>query len=140
MIAGSLALAFAAALAGAGLYCNWVEQPSRLTLEDSALLSEWGPSDQRGFALLAGLALISALLGLSAYFASGDVRFAIGSAFVILTWPYAYFIMSPLNNQILTLQPRDLGAARTLVRQWGLFEWGQTAIALAATGIFLWAL
>jgi hypothetical protein len=140
MIAGPLALAFAAALAGAGLYCNWVEQPSRLTLDDSALLSEWGPSDQKGFALLAGLALASAVTGLSAYFSSGDTRFAIGAAFVILTWPYAYFIMAPLNNQILTLRPRDVGAARILVRQWGVYEWGQSAIALVATGIFLWAL
>ena len=111
-----------------------------MTLDDSALLSEWGPSDRRGFALLAGLALISALTGLSAYFTSGDVRFGLGAAFVLLTWPYAYFVMSPLNNQILTLQPRDVGAARTLVRQWGVYEWGQTAIAVVATGIFLWAL
>jgi hypothetical protein len=139
MFAGSLALAFAAALAGAGLYCNWVEQPSRLALDDSALLSEWRPSDRRGFALIGALALISALTGLSGYFSSGDVRFAIGAAF-ILTWPYAYFVMAPLNNQILTLAPRDVGAARALVRQWGLLEWGQTAIAVAATAIFLWAL
>jgi hypothetical protein len=27
-----------------------------------------------------------------------------------------------------------------LVRQWGLLEYGQTAIALVATAIFLWAL
>jgi hypothetical protein len=140
MIAGPLALTFSAALAGAGLYCNGVEQPSRLNLDDSALLSEWGPSDQKGFALLAGLALAAAVTGLSAYFSSGDTRFAIGAVFVILTWPYAYFIMAPLNNQILTLRPRDVGAARTLVRQWGVFEWGQTAIAVVATCIFLWAL
>ena len=140
MIAGSLALAFAAALTGAALYCNWVEQPSRLALDDAALLSEWGPSDQRGFALAGALALISAVTGLSAYFSSGDVRFAIGAAFVILTWPYAYFIMSPLNNQILTLRPRDVGAARELVRQWGLLEYGQTGIAVGATAVFLWAL
>jgi hypothetical protein len=140
MSPGTLALAAAGALAGAGLYLNLVEQPARLGLEDAALLNEWRPSDRRGFALIALLALISAICGLSAFFESGDVRFAIGSAIVILTWPYAFFIMSPLNNQILSLSARDLGATRVLVRQWGLMEYAQTAIALVATGTFLWAL
>jgi Domain of unknown function (DUF1772) len=140
MTAGSLALAFAAALSGAALYVNWVEQPARMALDDQAMLNEWGPSDQRGVALLAGLALISAVFGLSAYHATEDVRWAIGAVFVVLTWPYAFFVMAPMNNQILSLAPRDVGAARTLVRQWGLLEYGQTALGLVASAIFLWAL
>ena len=59
MTPGSLALAFAAALAGAGLYVNGVEQPARLSLDGEALLKEWGPSDRRGVALLAGLSLLA---------------------------------------------------------------------------------
>jgi len=140
MTSGSLALAFAAAFSGAALYVNVVEQPSRLALDDKAMLSEWGPSDQRGVALMAGLSLLSAALGLLAYFASQDVRWAIGALIVILAWPYTFFAMAPLNNQILTLAPRDIGAARALVRQWGLLEYGQTAIGLAACAVYLWAL
>ena len=140
MTSGSLALAFAAALTGAAFYINWVEQPARLALDDQAILNEWAPSDSRGVALLAGLSLISAVFGLSAYFATADVRWAIGAIFVILTWPYAFFVMAPMNNQILGLAPRDVGAARALVRQWGLLEYGQTSLALVATAIFLWAL
>jgi hypothetical protein len=48
--------------------------------------------------------------------------------------------MSPLNDQILTLAPRDIGAARALVRQWGLLEYGQTAIGGVACAAYLWAL
>jgi hypothetical protein len=140
MTSGSLALAFAAALTGAAFYVNWVEQPARMALDDQAILNEWGPSDRRGVALLLGLALISALLGLSAYYATDDVRWAIGAIFVILNWPYAFFVMAPMNNQILGLAPRDVGAARALVRQWGLLEYGQTALGLVASAIFLWAL
>lgn len=140
MYAAPLALAFAAALAGAGLYVNWVEQPSRLSLDDQALLSEWAPSDRRGFALHAILALMSAIFGLSAWFESGNVGYAVGAIVVIMVWPYSYFVMAPLNNQILTLQPRDVGAARALVRQWGLLEYGQTAIAIVASVLFLWML
>jgi hypothetical protein len=140
MTAGSLALAFAAALAGAGLYVNGVEQPARLALDDSAMLSEWGPSDRRGVALMAGLALLAAIAGLSAYFETSDVRFLIGAVIAASSWPYTVFVMGPVNNQILALAPKDVPAARALVWQWGLLEYGQTAIALAAAFGFLWAL
>jgi hypothetical protein len=140
MSPGSLALALAATFFGAALYVNLVEQPARLALDDEAILNEWTPSDRRGVALMAGLSLLSAALGLVAYFASQDVRWAIGALIVILVWPYTFFAMAPLNNQILTLTSKDVGAARALVRQWGLLEYGQTAIGLAASLVYLWAL
>ena len=140
MSPGSLALALAAAFCGAALYVNLVEQPARLALDDEAMLHEWNPSDRRGVALLAGLSLLSAAFGLVAYFASQDVRWAAGALIVILAWPYTAFTMTPLNNQILTLAPRDIGAARMLVRQWGLLEYGQTGIGLVACAVYLWAL
>jgi len=140
MTAGTLALAFASALAGAGLYVNGVEQPARLALDDAAMLSEWGPSDRRGVALMAALALVAAIAGLSAYFETHDVRFLLGAIVAASSWPYTVFVMGPVNNQILALVPKDLAAARVLVWQWGLLEYGQTAIAIAAAIAFLWAL
>jgi hypothetical protein len=139
MTAGSLALALASALAGAGLYVNGVEQPARLALDDAAMLKEWGPSDRRGVALMASLALLAAIFGLSAWFESQDVRFAMGAVIAASSWPYTLFVMGPLNNQIIALAPKDIGAARALVWQWGRLEYGQTAIALAAAATFLWA-
>ena len=130
MSPGTLALAFAAAFTGAALYVNLVEQPARLALDDEAMLDEWTPSDRRGVALLAGLALISAALGLLAYFDTQDVRWAIGALLIVLTWPYTFFAMAPINDQILTLSKRDIGAVRVLVRQWGLLEYGQTALGV----------
>jgi hypothetical protein len=140
MIAGTLALAFASALAGSGLYVNGVEQPARLSLDDAAMLTEWGPSDRRGVALMATLALLAAIAGLSAYFSTGDVRFILGAVISASSWPYTVFVMGPVNNQIIALAPKDVGAARALVWQWGLLEYGQTAIAIAAAVMFLLAL
>jgi hypothetical protein len=140
MLTGALALAFAAAFSGAALYINLVEQPARLALDDSALLSEWRPSDRRGFAMLASLALIAAALALTAYFQTQDVRWLIGAIIVIASWPYTFFAMVPMNNRILTLSAAESGAARELVRTWGLLEYGQTAIGLVACAVFLWAL
>src|SRR5271154_2839979 len=132
MSPGPFALALAAAFSGAALYVNLVEQPARLALDDAAMLSEWGPSERRGVGLMATLSVRPAALGLVAYFASQDVRWAIGALIILLAWPYTLFVMSPLNNQILALAPRDIGAARVLVRQWGLLEYGQTGIGLVA--------
>jgi uncharacterized membrane protein len=140
MLTGALALAFAAAFTGAALYINLVEQPARLALDDSALLSEWRPSDRRGFAMLASLALIAAALALPAYFQPQDVRWLIGAIIVIASWPYTFFAMVPMNNRILTITAAESGAARELVRTWGLLEYGQTAIGLVGCGVFLWAL
>ena len=100
MISGMFALAFAAAFTGASFYVNWVEQPARLKLEDAALLSEWGPSDSRGVSLLVALALVSAIAGFIAYFDTQDVRWAFGAVIIIGSWLYAFFVMSPLDNQI----------------------------------------
>ena len=137
---GSLALAFAGAFAGAALYVNWVEQPARLALDEQALLSEWGPSDRRGVALLLAFALASALAGFLAYFETQDLRWAVGALIVISSWLYTYFVMEPLNNQILSLRGGDVAAARALIRQWGLVESGLTAIGFVAVAIYLWAL
>jgi hypothetical protein len=140
MIWGTFALVFAAAFTGASFYVNWVEQPARLKLEDEALLSEWGPSDSRGVALLAACALVAAIAGFAAYFESQDVRWAFGALAIILSWPYAYFLMTPLDNQIRALRGSDVAAARALVRQWGLIESGLTALGLASVALFVWVI
>ena len=138
MIWGTFALLFAAAFTGASFYVNWVEQPARLALDDEALLGEWGPSDSRGVALLAAYALVSAIAGFIAYFESQDVRWAFGALVIIMSWPYAFFLMTPLDNQIRSLRGGEVAAARALVRQWGIVESGLTAIGAAAVLIFLW--
>jgi Domain of unknown function (DUF1772) len=139
MIWGTLALALAAAFTGASFYVNWVEQPARLKLDDAALLSEWGPSDSRGVFLLITLALLAAIAGLIAYFDTQDLRWAVGAVIILGSWLYAFFVMSPLDNQVRSLRGGDVGAARALVRQWGIVESGLTGIGVVAVLVFLWA-
>ncbi|MBI3274454.1 MAG: DUF1772 domain-containing protein [Methylocystis sp.] len=140
MITGSLALAAAGAFTGASLYVNFVEQPSRLTLDDASLMKEWEDSDHRGFVALAGLALISAICGFIAYRDLDDFRWLLGAIVIIATWPYTYLAIVPLNNRILALISADEGdEARKTIDLWGRLEIGLTGLGALAIVLFVWA-
>ena len=139
MHAGPFALAFAAAFFGAALYVVLVEQPARLALDDRAMVKEWAPSDRRGVAMLAALALAAAVFGLLQYRDGADVRWLVGAAVAIASWPYTFFVVVPLNNRLLDRESDGAGA-RGLVAAWGLLEWGQVALAAVASAVFASAL
>ena len=141
MLSGALALAFSAAFTGAAAYINLVEQPARLGLDDRAMLKEWKPSDRRGFAMLAGLALAAGIVGFVTYQTSGDATWLVGAAFILASWPYLFFVVTPLNNRLLAdVAVGGTLGSRGLVADWGVLEWGVTAIGLCASALFVWPL
>ena len=141
MRAGLFAFAAASAFFGAALYINIVEQPARLALDASSMVREWIPSNRRGFVMLSSFAIISAILAYVDYARTGDLRWTIGGLVIIASWPYAYFVMIPANIWLYAIPPdASPSATRELMRDWGLLEWGQTAIGLGACCVFGWAL
>jgi hypothetical protein len=139
MRSGLFAFAIACAFFGAALYINIVEQPSRLSLDARSIIREWIPSNRRGFLMLAVLAIISALSGYTDYIRSGDVRWLIGGTIILSSLPYAYFVITPVNILLYGARRNaPPSMIRELVRDWGLLEWGQTAIGLAASCMYGW--
>ena len=138
MIAGLIALATAAAFAGAAFYVGFAEQPARLTLDEQALLKQWKPSYARGFTMQASLAVISAALGFLASWQLGDWRWAAAATLILANWPYTLFVMLPTNKRIdaWPIETADAGS-RALIVKWGKLHAVRTALGLAATAGFL---
>jgi hypothetical protein len=141
MIAGILALVTAAMFAGAAIYVSIAEQPARLTLEPRPLLREWKLSYQRGFAMQASLALISAILGAIAFWQGGDWRWLLGALLILANWPYTLIVIRPSNNVLQAVDEQDASqSTSTLIEWWGLLHSGRSLLGTAATLAYVWAM
>jgi hypothetical protein len=92
-------------------------------------------------AVVVGFAVVSAMLAYIQFRSNGDVRWLIGGAIILASWPYAYFVMVPVNVWLCAIAPaRATSPMRQLMRDWGLLEGGHALIGFAAVCTFAWAL
>jgi hypothetical protein len=88
----------------------------------------------------ASLALASALLGLLAFWLTGNWRWILGALLIFANWPYTLVVILPVNKQI-EATPISAANARTreLIEKWGRLHGGRSALGLAATLVYIWA-
>lgn len=140
MLAGQFALIVAAIFFGAAIYINVAEQPARLRLDDRALLTEWKPAYVRGFAMQASLAILGFLLGLLAWWQTGDWRWLLGAIVLVANWPYTLIAILPTNKRLMATPVEQAGPeSRKLIETWAGLHAVRTALGALATAIFLWA-
>lgn len=138
MLAGQLALTVAAIFTGAAIYVNVAEHPARMMLDDAALLVQWKPAYKRGAIMQASLAIVGFLLGLLAWHQSGQWLWLAGALFMIAPWPWTIFVILPLNNTLMALDPARYGVeARPLLEKWNRLHAVRSALGVAATLLFL---
>jgi hypothetical protein len=141
MLAGPVALALAAAFAGAAYYVNEAEQPARLALNDGSLLTQWKRSYARAVNMQAGLAALSGIFGLVVWWDTDDWRWLLAAILILANWPYTLFVVKPINDQLNAIADKDAGAAsRALIVKWGRLHGIRTALGILATGVYVWAL
>ena len=138
MLFGQLALIAAALFAGAAIYINVAEQPSRLQLDDRALLTEWKPAYKRGFAMQAPLAIIGFVFGTLAAWQTANRWWLLGALVLVANWPFTIFAIMPTNNRLTAINPAaSTSVVRKLVETWGYLHAVRSVLGVAATLIFL---
>jgi anthrone oxygenase-like protein len=141
MFLGQLALALAAAFAGAAFYINFAEHPARLGLDDRNLLKEWKPSYEAGYTMQATLAIASGALAIIAWWGTSDWRWVFGAVLMLANGPYTLWVIMPTNQELMGITEDQAGpASRSLLEKWGRLHAVRTILGIAATLVFLWAL
>jgi|SRR5262252_9028395 len=141
MLIGLLALSVSAVFSGAAFYVGFVEQTSRLTLDDRALLAEWKPAYRRGTVMQAPLAMIGGILGISAWWLTGQTFFLIGATLLVANWPWTIFAIMPTNKALMATALDDAGpTSRDLIRRWNTLHSVRTGLGSLAMVAFLIAL
>jgi len=140
-MAGQFALIIAAAFAGAAIFVNVAEQQARLALDNAPLLVEWQRSYDRAAPMQGGLAAVSALLGFIAIWQTGDWRWLAGALLILANWPYTLLVIKSTNDRLHAIMPAQADAGtRQMIVSWGHLHAGRSALGVAATLCFLWAL
>lgn len=133
-VTGQLALISAALFTGAAFYINWAEQPARLRLDDRALLAQWKPSYQRGFAMQASLALFGFFVAAMTWMHGGNWMWMAGGLVLAANWPYTLLVIMPVNRELEATAPAEAGPrSRALIERWGRLHAGRTALGTVAT-------
>jgi anthrone oxygenase-like protein len=141
MLSGLFALAVAALFTGAAFYVNFAEQPARLRLDDKALLTEWKPSYQRGFAMQASLAMLAFFLGAIAWWQTGILAFLLGALLILAPWPWTLLVIKPVNDTLMATDPAKAGPeTRSLLHKWNRLHAVRTVLGALAVISFLFAL
>jgi hypothetical protein len=89
----------------------------------------------------ASLALASCLLGIVAFIFTYDWRWLIGAALILAPWPWTILIIAPTNRVLQATQVQQANnQTRGLIQQWGRLHMVRSALGVAATLAYLWAL
>jgi len=132
MIKVLLALIAASLFAGAALYVSLAEHPARRRLDDRAALGQWRASYARAAPMQAGLALLSLLLGLWAWWRIGGDWLLAGALLIGAAIPLTLAVIMPLNNRLKATAPDAAGPeSRALLERWGRLHALRALLGLA---------
>jgi uncharacterized membrane protein len=114
------------------------EHPARLGLADAQALAQWQPSYRRAVPMQAGLALVSALLGLWAWLDLGEPLLLAGALLILAVVPFTFLVIMPTNKPMLETSPEQAGPGiRAMLVKWGRLHWVRNLFGLASISAFV---
>ena len=139
-MSGLAALVAAALFLGAAIYITLAEHPARLTLGDAAALAQWAPSYRRGLPMQATLAVGSGLLGLGAWWTSGEGLWLAGAVAILANWPFTLLAILPTNRLLMATPAQGDAETRARLIRWGKLHGVRVVLSAVATLLFALAL
>jgi len=129
----------AALFAGAALYINVAEHPSRMGLETRMAALQWAPSYKRATWLQAPLAIVSLLCGVAVWLLGRGWGWLVAAVLVGAVVPFTFLVIMPTNHKLLAPE-RDLSTSETreLLVRWGRLHAVRTLLSLAGAMVYLW--
>jgi hypothetical protein len=137
MFKALFALVAASLFSGAALYISLAEHPARLKLAESAGLDQWRHSYRVATPFQAALALISAILGIWAWWKTGDDLLLVGGLLLVAAILFTLVVIMPVNRRLGAGAQVADGPA--LLRRWGQLHWIRTILGLGAVAAYLGA-
>ena len=136
-----LATFCAAIFAGAALYINLAEHPSRLSLEPAAAVAQWASSYRRAARMQAPLAVVAFLAATGAWMLGGGVLWLVAGVLIGVVVPFTFLGVIPVNQKLLAPGPdHSSDEIRMLLEKWGRLHAVRTVLSLIATVLMLWGL
>jgi uncharacterized membrane protein len=140
LIAGAAVLS-CTLFTGAAIYINLVEHPARLSCGTEAAARQWAPSYRRATVMQATLALLAAVTGVVTWFHGEGIAWLWGGLLILAVVPFTLLVIRPTNDRLL-VPGRDLASAETrqLLERWGRLHAVRSALSLAASIVYIYAL
>jgi hypothetical protein len=125
---------------GAAIYINAVEHPARMSCGTEVALTQWAPSYKRATVMQVSLAVAATFAAVLRALQGDAATWLLGAALVFAVIPFTVIVILPTNNRLL--EPgRDAASAETrvLLEAWGRLHAVRSALSLAASVVFIWA-
>jgi hypothetical protein len=135
-----VAILASALFAGAAVYINLVEHPSRLSCGTEIAALQWAPSYKRATVMQATLAIVATLAGVLQWTQTGRVAWLYGAAAIFAVVPVTFVVIFPTNKKLL--QPsrnRVVSETRALLETWGRLHAIRSVLSVAASIVYIWA-
>lgn len=137
-----IALVTAALFTGAAVYVSFAEHPARLTLDDRSALTQWKPSYTRGAIMQAGLALVSGVAGVAAWYRWMSVwPWLVGGLLMLANIAWTFAVIWQTNAKLKATPLDQAGPeTRALLVKWGQLHMGRSALGVLATAFITYGM